>query len=457
MKLKKLLTGFVAAAVAVSTMAISAFAATTVTLDTECKAAWSMAGIIKLDSFQEFIDMYAENGEYPYIKVVLDVEAANVADDASYIFKPLVADSWGVIKGITSDTATVKPDGFMQVRKDQTQVEFVLPNTFLEEQWNSQLGFQVSNVIIKGAELSAVDGPQGEMKTITDAETVQYCNYLEQFAPADAEDATTEEEAPAEDAEAEEEAPAEDAEAEEEVEEDAAEEEAEEEAEEDDAALETEVEIGDGSFAGTKYLVNNEVGKATLFITSEEGKREPNLSADASIDQTSIYGVTFYVDFVDEEVADEATWIGGGIGANSNSTGWLQKEWGRTEKEFIADLENGTITMFGDAPIFAADDTYCQLWLQTWGGTVTVNDADLLDADGNIIAIDLAVEEDTEEDAAVEEAPEVEEDEAPATGDVDASTDSSKGSPDTGVEDVAVVAGLAIVAAGAVLVSKKRK
>ena len=47
--------------------------------------------------------------------------------------------------------------------------------------------------------------------------------------------------------------------------------------------------------------------------------------------------------------------------------------------------------------------------------------------------------------------------EAPAAGDVAGTTDSSKGSPDTGVEDVAVVAGLAIVAAGAVLVSKKRK
>lgn len=47
--------------------------------------------------------------------------------------------------------------------------------------------------------------------------------------------------------------------------------------------------------------------------------------------------------------------------------------------------------------------------------------------------------------------------EAPAAGDVAGETDSSKGSPDTGVEDVAVVAGLAIVAAGAVLVSKKRK
>ncbi len=48
-------------------------------------------------------------------------------------------------------------------------------------------------------------------------------------------------------------------------------------------------------------------------------------------------------------------------------------------------------------------------------------------------------------------------DEAPAAGEVDAATDSAKGSPDTGVADVAAVAGLAIVAAGAVLVSKKRK
>lgn len=46
---------------------------------------------------------------------------------------------------------------------------------------------------------------------------------------------------------------------------------------------------------------------------------------------------------------------------------------------------------------------------------------------------------------------------APAAGNVDAATDSSKGSPDTGVADVAAVAGLAIVAGGAVLVAKKRK
>ena len=56
--------------------------------------------------------------------------------------------------------------------------------------------------------------------------------------------------------------------------------------------------------------------------------------------------------------------------------------------------------------------------------------------------------------AAAEEAPA---DDTASAGDVDASTDSSKGSPDTGVADVAAVAGIAVVAAGAFIVAKKRK
>lgn len=44
-----------------------------------------------------------------------------------------------------------------------------------------------------------------------------------------------------------------------------------------------------------------------------------------------------------------------------------------------------------------------------------------------------------------------------AAGDVDAATDSSKGSPDTGIEDVAAIAGIAVLAAGAVVVARKRK
>ena len=100
------------------------------------------------------------------------------------------------------------------------------------------------------------------------------------------------------------------------------------------------------------------------------------------------------------------------------------------------------------------------------------DDADDADAADEDVAADDAADEDADDvadedaaaddaadeapaDDAADEAPAV--DETPAAGDVDAATDSSKGSPDTGVADVAAVAGLGIVAAGAVLVAKKRK
>ena len=46
---------------------------------------------------------------------------------------------------------------------------------------------------------------------------------------------------------------------------------------------------------------------------------------------------------------------------------------------------------------------------------------------------------------------------ASRTGNVDAATDSDKGSPDTGIADVAAVAGIAVLAAGAFVTAKKRK
>jgi len=47
--------------------------------------------------------------------------------------------------------------------------------------------------------------------------------------------------------------------------------------------------------------------------------------------------------------------------------------------------------------------------------------------------------------------------EAPAAGDVAGATDSSKGSPDTGIEDVAVIGGLAVLAGAAIAFTRKRK
>ena len=118
-----------------------------------------------------------------------------------------------------------------------------------------------------------------------------------------------------------------------------------------------------------------------------------------------------------------------------------------------------------------------QIAVQDWSGvtwyamrvdSMTVKDASgnaiiAWDANGNCslapvgaAAADVA--------AAVEEAPAAEETvtttaEAPAAtaGDTTAAVTSSKGSPDTGIADVAAVAGIAVVAAGALVVAKKRK
>lgn len=151
-----------------------------------------------------------------------------------------------------------------------------------------------------------------------------------------------------------------------------------------------------------------------VYINADKPE-DPTWAIDAGVAQTDVYGVTFYVTF---EGNDE--WYGGGIGANSNSTGWKSIEWGTNSKEITADVENNTITWLSDAPIFKETDEYAQLWLQTWTGKVTVNGADVLGKDGVILSTDDApaeTEAPAEEAEAETEAPAEEteaETEAPA-------------------------------------------
>lgn len=158
--------------------------------------------------------------------------------------------------------------------------------------------------------------------------------------------------------------------------------------------------------------------KDGVVYVNADKPEDPTWAIDAGVAQTDVYGVTFHVTF---EGNDE--WYGGGIGANSNSTGWKSIEWGTNSKEITADVENNTITWLSDAPIFAETDEYAQLWLQTWTGKVTVNSADVLGKDGVILSTDDApaeteaaeTEESTEETTAETEATEAEETEAETT------------------------------------------
>ncbi len=224
---------------------------------------------------------------------------------------------------------------------------------------------------------------------------------------------------------------------------------------------------------------------AALYLIANDGKAQ--WAVDAGVDITTVCGVKFYVTFDAADVADEGTWLGGAVVANSNSTGWKQVEWGRVDKEIIADLENGTVTWQNDAPIFAAGDEYAQLWLVDWSTKkLSVDNIEVLDKDGNVItgndsAEATEAETETTTEAETEAATEAETDAteaetdateaeteaateaAPAettaapNGDTTNTPATDKGNADTGIEGVAVVAAIAVLAGGAVVIAKKRK
>ncbi len=172
MNFKKIIASVAAAAVAVSTLAVSAFAAT-VTLNSEYTGGWSQSALIPKSEFE------AIGGD---VKVVLEVERHDpLVGDGNYLLKAMnAAESWDEITSqFTSDTAIRKGDGFIVVGKDVTSVEFVVPeatwqsfhgyiNDGVEDETSSGLSFQVNDVIIKSAELSA-GSAEGEFTVVDEA------------------------------------------------------------------------------------------------------------------------------------------------------------------------------------------------------------------------------------------------------------------------------------------------
>lgn len=189
MKVSKIVASLAAAAVAASAMAFSAFAAdpVTVTLDENYLGDWKASSGIAREEFDKF------EGD---VKVVLTVKPENVKDGNSYLLKPMDIDkSWDAItSSLTTEKGVCKPDGFMQVKADQTELEFVVPASVKNDLWNTGLAFQCSNVTVKSATLS--DGsPENEFTIVTDEDTVAYCaGEFDPFAAAAEPEAAAEEE-----------------------------------------------------------------------------------------------------------------------------------------------------------------------------------------------------------------------------------------------------------------------
>lgn len=86
-------------------------------------------------------------------------------------------------------------------------------------------------------------------------------------------------------------------------------------------------------------------------------------------------------------------WIGGGLGYNSESTGWASKEWsfqdGAKDVTGVKAADGSyDFVLKGKDPVFADTDTFAQVWLQNWTTKdFTFNAFTLLDKDGNPILV----------------------------------------------------------------------
>lgn len=174
-------------------------------------------------------------------------------------------------------------------------------------------------------------------------------------------------------------------------------------------------------------------GNWQLMLKGDSAAVEVDVTKIASFDLTLTFDV------------GEDGWVGGAIILQSDSVGWNQ-DLGQWENatgngKAIEGVESGK-AIHCEMPVnFSADDTYAAITFQSYGEDVDLTALTAYDADGNkLFAL------------AAEEKP----DEKP-TEDPTEKPDDNKEPVDTGVEGVAAVFGVAVVAAGAMVVAKKRK
>ncbi|MCM1577183.1 MAG: hypothetical protein NC078_00080 [Ruminococcus sp.] len=167
MNMKKIISGAVAGAMAMSMCAVSAFAAT-VEMDSEYPGSWAASACIPKTELE------AIGGN---VKITLTVETRNLANTADqFLIRPMDFDNgWAdLTPECTSDTVIAKTDGMFCIPEEATTVEFVLNGSAVAGLGDSGVSFQCQNVTVKSAELEA-GSPQAEFPRVSDADGKDYC------------------------------------------------------------------------------------------------------------------------------------------------------------------------------------------------------------------------------------------------------------------------------------------
>lgn len=192
MNVKKILCSLAAAVTAVSMMAVNVFAVT-VDLDSEYPGIWKAGKCIPK------ADLEALGGD---VKIVLTVEIKEpLVGEHLHHLRPINHDAdWtGFTTSLQSDTAyAMESDGNFVLADGQTSVEFIIPADVISTLNDGGLGFMVCNVIVKSADISKAEAPQGAIKLVTAEEGEQITVGTYGAEPAETEAAPVEDQASAE-------------------------------------------------------------------------------------------------------------------------------------------------------------------------------------------------------------------------------------------------------------------
>ena len=161
------------------------------------------------------------------------------------------------------------------------------------------------------------------------------------------------------------------------------------------------------------------------------------------VTETSVITITYTADASLADMPGHDYWV---IKPMINDTGW----------PFLTGITQLQLSEGKDTYVLSTEETEIKFTLPA-ADIEHIQTAGLAFMGHGITVGSLTISNDEPVPADYVPADEAPAEEAPATGDVDGATDSTKGSPDTGIADVAAAAGLALVAGGAILVARKRK
>lgn len=160
------------------------------------------------------------------------------------------------------------------------------------------------------------------------------------------------------------------------------------------------------AFADETTTVKADLTGGTISLIDEKDDngdlKKTGVLTGTNVKLADVCGVDINVTVGADSAAkiEAGDWIGGGLGYNSESTGWATTEW--SFKEGDKDVTgvkaaDGSydFVLKGTDPVFADTDTFAQVWLQNWTTEdFTFNAFTLLDKDGNPL---LVVESDKEQ------------------------------------------------------------